>query len=321
MLFFSGRTNQFPDIIPTCIRLIILFTLQHIRTSTVTSTKTFPECCYNMAIINAIGIGRARGSMGNVTYRTVRGRTISSLKRGGVDPATRAEGDTLTQFVFGLMARYASNRAADIENSFSKTKYGSARNAFMKLNYEGFKNALESLYQVGMKASMITDAQLDDAVHTYAAENPMSIIRAKIDGEGTVYLTGPWNSNVKYGTVTDASIDNVTLVDGMTIQKDNVSAGDVLRAIVEGFDSITPTGDGMFIELSTAGATSDTIIKMNNVQVTELGDSRFTVSGTLASTIEPAVYANFRVCVRHNEGIGLLSNKAYKNITVSGSPL
>ena len=78
-----------------------------------------------MAIIRSAAIGTARGSLGIITYRTVRGRTIGSQKRGGVDPATRADGDTLVQFIFGLMARYASARAADIQNSFSPTKYGS----------------------------------------------------------------------------------------------------------------------------------------------------------------------------------------------------
>lgn len=316
----SNILSRFPDIVPTCTRPIILFTLQHIRTSAAMLAQNFPGYIYYMAIINAIGIGKARGSMGNVTYRTVRGRTVGSLKRGSVDPATRAEGDTLTQFVFGLMARYAAARAADIENSFSKTKYGSARNAFMKLNYDGFKAALESLYQVGMKASMITDAQLDEAIHGYAAANPMVIVRAKIDGEPTVYLSGVWDSNMTFGTIASASIDNIELVNGMTIQKDNVSSGDTIRASLEGFEEVTLVGDGMFIELTKQGDTSDTIIKVNNVGVTGNGDS-FTVSGNLAETIDPATYTNFRVCVRHKEGIGQLSNKVFSNIIVSGSPL
>lgn len=33
-----------------------------------------------MAIINSMGVGKARGSMGNVTYRTVKGQTIGSQK-------------------------------------------------------------------------------------------------------------------------------------------------------------------------------------------------------------------------------------------------
>ena len=35
-----------------------------------------------MAIINSMGVGKARGSMGNVTYRTVKGQTIVSQKLG-----------------------------------------------------------------------------------------------------------------------------------------------------------------------------------------------------------------------------------------------
>lgn len=263
-----------------------------------------------------MGVGKARGSMGNVTYRTVRGRTIGSQKRGGVDPATRAEGDTLTQFVFGLMARYASARAADIENSFSKTKYGSARNAFMKLNYEGFKNALESLYQVGMKASMITDAQLDEAVHSYATANPMVIVRAKIDGEPTVYLSGVWDSNLTFGTVSAASISGVALANDLQIGSNSTKSGAPVSATLSGFENVSLIDDGMFLELTESGETSNTIVNVNGATVSE-SDGKFVVSGTLASAIDSGTYTSIRVCVRHSEGIGELSNKTYSNIKVN----
>lgn len=268
-----------------------------------------------MAIIRSAAIGTARGSLGIITYRTVRGRTIGSQKRGGVDPATRADGDTLVQFIFGLMARYASARAADIQNSFSPTKYGSARNAFMKLNYEGFKAALEPLYQTGMKVSLITNEQLDNAVHEYAASNPMVIYRAKIDGEPAVYLTGVWNSAISFGTVTAASIGGVALSDGVRIGSNSAKAGATVSATLSGFEEVNLIDDGMFLELTQSGESNDTVVQVNGATVSE-SNGNFVVSGTLASALPQETFSSLRVCVRHSEGIGELSNKVYSNVEV-----
>ena len=274
-----------------------------------------PPFMNHMAIIRSAAIGTARGSLGIITYRTVRGRTIGSQKRGGVDPTTRADGDTLTQFIFGLMARYASARAADIQNSFSPTKYGSPRNAFMKLNYEGFKAALEPLYQTGLKVSMITNEQLDTAVHEYATANPMVIYRAKIDGEPAVYLSGVWNSALTFGTVVSAKLGGVTLADGVEIGKNSVQSGKSVSATLQGFEEVNLIDDGMFLELTKLGASNDTIVQCTNVAVTG-SDGNFVVSGKLADSISDGTYTNVRVCVRHSEGVGELSNKAYSNIVI-----
>ena len=151
-------------------------------------------CKKYMAIINSMGVGKARGSMGNVTYRTVRGRTIGSQKRGGVDPSTRADGQTRYQFIFGLIARFVAAHAEDIKVSFVDTKYGSARNMFIKLNYAAFSEALGGLFVQGVtNADAISDQEIETAVAEFAAANPTSIYRVKRDGE-TVYLTGAWNS-------------------------------------------------------------------------------------------------------------------------------
>lgn len=274
-----------------------------------------------MAIIRSAAIGSARGSLGIITYRTVRGRTIGSQKRGGVDPITRADGDTLVQFVFGLMARYAAARSADIEKSFSKTKYGSSRNAFMKLNYDGFKAALEPLYQTGMKVSMITNEQLDSAVHEYATANPMVILRAKIDGEPAVYLNGVWDSSLSFGTITEFTINSIKLVNGGQISTNDTQSGKSVKATISGFENVTLIEDGMFLELTKSGETSNTIVKCTGVTVNK-SDDKFIVSGKISSNINEGTYTSFRVCVRHSEGVGELSNKTYSNIKVNyESPL
>jgi len=147
-----------------------------------------------MAIINAVGVGKAYGSMGNITYRLVKGRTIGSQKRGRIDPSTRAEGETLVQFIFGLIARYASLHSADIKVSFDATMFGSARNAFIKLNFSAFTAALQGMFQTGLKSSDISDSQLADAIEDYATENQQAILRVK-KGALVVYLKGAWSSS------------------------------------------------------------------------------------------------------------------------------
>lgn len=165
-----------------------------------------------MAIINSMGVGKARGSMGNVTYRTVRGRTIGSQKRGGVDPATRADGETLVQFIFGLMARFVALHAADIKASFDGTKYGSARNAFIKLNYSAFVRAQRDLYQTGLKNTDISDSELENAITVYATEHPDDIYRVKKGGE-VVYLSGAWASedNPEEGGSAKVTVSNLLI--------------------------------------------------------------------------------------------------------------
>lgn len=307
---------EFCDVFPTCSRLArpksFFYLCRCLEIAPADVGILTPPCIIYMAIIRSAAIGTARGSLGIITYRTVRGRTIGSQKRGGVDPSTRAEGDTLTQFVFGLMARYASARSEDIKNAFSETKYGSARNAFMKLNYNPFVKALSPLYQTGMKASYITDEELDNAVHTYAAANPMEIVRAKLDGEPIVYLSGVWDSNIKFGRMYSASIGGTTLSDGVTVS--SFAQGASVKATLKGFEDITLIEEGMFVDIAEDGDVASTVVQCTGVTVTKKGDD-YEVAGTLASAIAEATNAQVTVSVRHSEGIGELTNKVYNNVT------
>lgn len=147
-----------------------------------------------MAIIRSMGVGSAKKSMGNVTYRTVRGRTIGSQKVAS-RPLTRAEDISLQQFIFGLITRFMAIHAADIMVSFNRTKYGSERNYFAKVNFSALRLALTPLYNAGVTSvDDISDAQISQAIATYATANPQSIYRVKRSGYEVVYLSGEWSS-------------------------------------------------------------------------------------------------------------------------------
>lgn len=141
-----------------------------------------------MAIINSMGVGRARKSMGNVTYRTVRGRTIGSQKitPGGTATKAPSTAQSSRRVVFGLISRFMAAHGNDIDQSFNKTRYGSQRNYFMKVNYVALKAALSSLTEEA------TDAEIESAIATYAEDNTTSIYRVKKSGYPVVYLTGSW---------------------------------------------------------------------------------------------------------------------------------
>ena len=148
-----------------------------------------------MAIVRSIGVGKSRGSVGNMTYRVVRGRTISSEKVGE-RPSTRGIGSGSVQnALFGMVAKYADAHATDIQVSFNKTQYGSQRNYFMKLNFGALKSALLSLAGTAKATGSLPSLEaIEKAVSDYATSNPTKIIRVKLAGYDMKYLAGVWSS-------------------------------------------------------------------------------------------------------------------------------
>lgn len=85
-----------------------------------------------MAIINSLAIGKSFKSAGNLTYKTVRGRTIASQR------ITQNKSNTLAQGMqrsrFGATAQCMQLFLPYVNNFFEKTKYGSARNQYVRMN-------------------------------------------------------------------------------------------------------------------------------------------------------------------------------------------
>lgn len=85
-----------------------------------------------MAIINSLAIGKSFKSAGNLTYKTVRGRTIASQR------ITQNKSNTLAQGMqrsrFGATAQCMQLFLPYVNNFFEKTKYGSSRNQYVKVN-------------------------------------------------------------------------------------------------------------------------------------------------------------------------------------------
>lgn len=169
-----------------------------------------------MAIINSLAVGKARKSAGNLTYRLVRGRTIASEKIGArpKDGNTRAPGEGPLQLqVLAVISAFMRIHKTDIQVSFDRTRYGSQRNYFMKMNYVAFKTmVLEGILVEGMN-----DDELNAAVGNWATANPNQILRVRLQGFDTKYLTGTWNSSdnpISGGATGDLSKGELSTVVG-----------------------------------------------------------------------------------------------------------
>lgn len=147
-----------------------------------------------MAIVNSLGVGRGRKSAGNLTYRTVRGRCIASQRREKTGNPSGII--SLAQATFSIISTFIRTHASDIDVSFNKSTYGSARNNFYKKNKSALAAAVASLasaYSASKNKPSATE--IDAAVAAYAQANQSAIIRVDLAGYDIVYLTGPWSSD------------------------------------------------------------------------------------------------------------------------------
>lgn len=222
-----------------------------------------------MAIINSMGVGRARKSAGNMTYRTVRGRTIGSQKIMSATTRVPTGAQTEKQKVFGLISIFMAAHASSINQSFDKTKYGSERNYFMKVNYSGLYAALSAV------PADATLATVEEAIATYAEDNPTAIYRVKKAGVPAVYLDGAWDdaANPITGTVTyngSKLVEGASAVQLVTGQTISVAGNNL-------------TGDLVLVTTSSlGGSTTD---QPSSTALTDIQQSSEAYSGKIASAV------------------------------------
>lgn len=113
-----------------------------------TGYVSFSLYLYVMAIINSLAIGKSVKSAGNLTYKTVRGRTIASQRIVSNKSNTLAQG--LQRSRFAVTSQCMQLFLPYVNNFFEKTKYGSSRNQYVKVNtyinldgsYDGVKEGI-----------------------------------------------------------------------------------------------------------------------------------------------------------------------------------
>lgn len=85
-----------------------------------------------MAIVNSLAIGKSVKSAGNLTYKTIRGRTIASQRIVSNKSNTAAQAGQ--RYSFGNSSKAIKLLQQYVDSCYEKSKYGSSRNAFFKSN-------------------------------------------------------------------------------------------------------------------------------------------------------------------------------------------
>lgn len=232
-----------------------------------------------MAIINSMGVGRARKSAGNMTYRTVRGRTIGSQKIMSATTRVPTGAQSERQKVFGHISTFMAAHAASIDKSFDRTKYGSQRNYFMKVNYSGLYAALS-----GVPADA-TLADIEEAIETYATSNPTAIYRIKKSGVPVVYLEGAWDDDV------NPTAGSVTLGGSRLV------AGSAAPALTTGQTlSIVGTGlSGAIILVTADSQGGSTTEQQSATALTGLKQNESSISATIAAAMNGKYLVSVKV--------------------------
>lgn len=171
-----------------------------------------------MAIVNSLAIGKSVKSAGNLTYKTVRGRTIASQR------ITTNKSNTIAQAAqrghFSACSQAMTLIAQYINVCYEKSRYGSSRNAFFRENpnfnlaglvgeikegvatlADGFLLSLQGsedntsrigLVSKGTLPCIISAATSVRASFTYAEQNYTNILAYSSPNDGiTVNLSSP----------------------------------------------------------------------------------------------------------------------------------
>lgn len=152
-----------------------------------------------MAIVNSLAIGKSVKSAGNLTYKTVRGRTIASQRIFSNKSNTARQQNQRMHFAnvsasMRLLQQY-------IDACYEKSKYGSSRNAFFSVN----KN-----FTLGNMVGEVAEGivTLSDAMLSALTEEPIKQLTLLSSGSLAGFLSIKYKdvANYKYGDNTYGSL-------------------------------------------------------------------------------------------------------------------
>jgi len=164
-----------------------------------------------MAIINSLAIGKSVKSAGNLTYKTVRGRTIASQRITQNKSNTPFQQNQRQRFAnvsesMKLLQQY-------IDACYEKSKYGSSRNAFFSTNKRFTLGNLVGEVMEGI-------IPLSDAMLSALTEEPVKQLSLLSLGSLAGFLTIRYKdvADYKYGENTYGSLRVIAGSDGTNYQ-------------------------------------------------------------------------------------------------------
>ena len=185
------------------------------------------------------------------------------------DLVTKLPGEVEREKTFALISRFAKAHAAAIDVSFNDVRLGTPRNYFMKVNYQGLKAAFAGL------TIDATDEQIENAVETYATDNPTAIYRVKKNGVPTVYLTGAWDDDAN-------PITGSVFYKGSKLMN-GANAVQLVTGETVGVQGTNLKGD--FVLVTTSSLGGSTADQPSSTALTEVKMTKFAYSGKVAAAL------------------------------------
>ena len=159
-----------------------------------------------MARIRQIGPGCfTSGTIDGIIYYVRNGKTYARSTpivpaSSYTNPAARVR-----QALFKMVQMHLKFHLRTIKQTISPAESGSSSNRYFKLNKNGLYTALAPLAELYVGGKEITIVDVEQAICSYAADNPNSIKIAALSGYGEVYLTGDWPNTITLNAKTGGS--------------------------------------------------------------------------------------------------------------------
>lgn len=237
-----------------------------------------------MAIINSLAIGKAVKSAGNLTYKTVRGRTIAAQK------ITTNKSNTVRQASqrssFAVMSKCMKLLQAYIDVAYEKSKYGSSRNHFARVNNrfnlggvypeitegaislaEGFMTSLMVAPDKSVALNFVCDGSLscivNEQLQTYPSvyfdatisKTAFENVRAAVAGSSIDYI---FPSGVKYSDIELIGVgifaNNIQVITAYVDENGVIDpiSGDFGTFVSHSFSVIIDETSGLVTQISVA---------------------------------------------------------------------
>lgn len=147
-----------------------------------------------MAVIRSNAIGKARKSVGGITYRLRKGRTLAARKRGpsAASKAMVREQDGFLIYpatAFYFCQYWCRRWHNSIKKSFDKSRKGSEFNNFARLNMKVFQRIVEDM---NMRGAETIPLVMYGLINEWCELHPNQMVRIKKKGMPTVYNNGSW---------------------------------------------------------------------------------------------------------------------------------
>lgn len=239
-----------------------------------------------MAIINSLAIGKAIKSAGNLTYKTVRGRTIAAQKITTNKSNTARQASQRSSFA--VLSRCMKLLQAYIDVAYEKSKYGSSRNRFSRVNSkfslggvypeiaegaislaDGFMTTLMVAPDKSVQLNYVTDGSLscivkeqlqtypsvyfDDTISESAFEN----VRAAAEGSEIEYI---FPSGVKYSDIELVGVG--IFANNILVETTSVSADGLVASLTGDFGEFVSGSFSVVIDETSGLVTKITVSLM-----------------------------------------------------------